>query len=74
MYDPVQEVASLVLDGQTLLNLEVFQDTMDGSESGILFSILNHCATASGKRPFKRWMCHPSRSITELEERIDAGK
>ncbi|TPX40170.1 hypothetical protein SeMB42_g06113, partial [Synchytrium endobioticum] len=58
MYDPVQEVASLVLDGQTLLNLEVFQNTIDGSESGTLFSLLNHCATACGKRLFKRtrWM------------------
>ncbi|TPX35274.1 polyribonucleotide nucleotidyltransferase [Synchytrium microbalum] len=71
-YDPVQEAASLVLDGQTLLNLEVFENSVDGSDVGTLFRLLNRCTTPSGKRLFKRWVCHPLRSIPALEDRLDA--
>ncbi|KAJ3191035.1 DNA mismatch repair protein msh6 [Irineochytrium annulatum] len=33
-YDPICQSGTLVLDGKTLVNLEIFQNTVDGSESG----------------------------------------
>lgn len=42
MYDIIRAVQTLVLDGQTLLNLEIFQNTLDSSERGTLFKLLDH--------------------------------
>jgi DNA mismatch repair protein MSH6 len=70
-YDPIQQTGTLILDGQTLLNLEIFQNS-NGTEEGTLFSLLNHCQTPFGKRLFKRWVCHPLRSVEAIEQRLDA--
>ncbi|KAJ3035450.1 DNA mismatch repair protein msh6 [Rhizophlyctis rosea] len=72
LYDPVRQFGTLVLDGQTLKNLEVFENTTDGSDEGTLFKLLCRCSTAFGKRLFKRWLCHPLRSIQAINERLDA--
>ncbi|KAJ3266034.1 DNA mismatch repair protein msh6 [Chytriomyces hyalinus] len=71
-YDPLRQVGNLVLDGQTLLNLEVFENTVDGTMEGTLFKLLNHCVTPSGKRQFKSWVCHPLQDIAAINERLDA--
>ncbi|KAJ3017889.1 DNA mismatch repair protein msh6 [Thoreauomyces humboldtii] len=71
-YDPIRHAGALILDGQTLLNLEIFQNTYDGSDRGTLHNLLNHAVTPFGKRLFKRWLCHPLRSIPEINERLNA--
>lgn len=71
-YDPTKKADSLVLDGQTLLNLEIFENTFDGSDKGTLFNLINHCETPFGKRQFKRWVCHPLRSAITIIDRQDA--
>jgi len=71
-YDPTKKADSLVLDGQTLLNLEIFENTFDGTDKGTLFSLINHCETPFGKRQFKRWICHPLRSAVAIIDRQDA--
>ena len=65
MYDPLQKsnghifeilIGSdncLVLDGQTLVNLEVLQNTRDGGIDGTLLKFLDHTVTPFGKRLFK---------------------
>ncbi|KAJ3088395.1 DNA mismatch repair protein msh6, partial [Physocladia obscura] len=55
IYDTMRQSGNLVLDGQTLLNLEVFENTSDGSTEGTLFKLLNNCLTPGGKRLFKNW-------------------
>ncbi|KAJ3324736.1 DNA mismatch repair protein msh6 [Boothiomyces sp. JEL0866] len=72
IYDPVRSSSSLILDGQTLINLEIFQNTSDGGEKGTLFKLLNHCVTPFGKRLFKRWLCYPLRSVESINYRLDA--
>ncbi|CAG8434233.1 1760_t:CDS:10 [Ambispora gerdemannii] len=72
IYDPIRHTTSLILDGQTLLNLEVFENNFDGSEEGTLFKLLNRCITPFGKRTFKRWLCHPLRNAKAINERLDA--
>ena len=71
-YDVVQSSSTLVLDGQTLINLEVFHNSYDGSEKGTLFKLLNNCVTPFGKRLFKKWVCHPLGSIEAINNRLDA--
>jgi DNA mismatch repair protein MSH6 len=71
-YDPIRKASSLILDGQTLINLEVFANSFDGSSEGTLFSLLNRCVTPFGKRMFKMWMCHPLMNAAKINARLDA--
>lgn len=72
MYDPIRLGTSLVLDGQTLANLEIFQNSHDGSTDGTVFKLLANSITPFGKRLFKRWLCHPLRRIQDINARLDA--
>ena len=47
-YDPIRKSSTLVLDGQSLINLEIFANTFDGSTDGTLFTMLNRCITRFG--------------------------
>lgn len=71
-YDPVRKRTSLVLDGKTLLNLEIFSNSYDGTTTGTLFSILNRCVTPFGKRMLKSWVCHPLADAQKINARLDA--
>lgn len=71
-YDPIQKATTLVLDGQTLVNLEIFANTFDGGHEGTLFTLLNRCVTPFGKRLFKQWVCHPLGDAKRINERLDA--
>jgi DNA mismatch repair protein MSH6 len=71
-YNPIQKGTTLVLDGQTLINLEIFANTFDGSTDGTLFTLLNRCVTPFGKRMFRQWVCHPLADAAKINERLDA--
>jgi DNA mismatch repair protein MSH6 len=71
-YDPIKKASSLVLDGQTLINLEIFGNSFDGGIDGTLFQLLNRCITPFGKRMFKQWVCHPLMDIRRINARLDA--
>lgn len=71
-YDPIQKATTLVLDGQTLINLEIFANTFDGGHEGTLFTLLNRCITPFGKRMFRQWVCHPLADADRINERLDA--
>lgn len=71
-YNPIHRNGTLILDGQTLMNLEVFTNTANGGTEGTLFGLLNRCVTPFGKRLFRQWVCHPLCKISKLNERLDA--
>ena len=71
-YDPIKKATSLVLDGQTLINLEIFTNNLDGSTEGTLFTLLNRCITPFGKRMFRQWVCHPLYDVVKINNRLDA--
>ncbi|KAH8881671.1 DNA mismatch repair protein Msh6 [Thozetella sp. PMI_491] len=71
-YSPIQRNGTLILDGQTLINLEVFANTANGGSEGTLFNLLNRCVTPFGKRLFRQWVCHPLCNIQKINERLDA--
>lgn len=72
MYSPIQKNGTLVLDGQTLVNLEIFANSVNGGTEGTLFQLLNKCITPFGKRLFRQWVAHPLQSIDRINERLDA--
>lgn len=72
LYSPIQKNGTLVLDGQTLVNLEVFANSANGSSEGTLFSLLNKCVTPFGKRLFRSWAAHPLCNVERINERLDA--
>ncbi|AEO68115.1 uncharacterized protein THITE_2117497 [Thermothielavioides terrestris NRRL 8126] len=71
-YNPIHRNGTLILDGQSLINLEVFANTVNGGPEGTLFSLLNRCITPFGKRLFRQWVCHPLCNIQKINERLDA--
>ncbi|KAJ4358483.1 DNA mismatch repair protein msh6 [Didymosphaeria variabile] len=71
-YDPIRKATSLVLDGQSLINLEIFANNFDGSGEGTLFKMLNRCITPFGKRLLKQWVCHPLADAKKINARLDA--
>lgn len=71
-YDPIKKASSLVLDGQTLINMEIFANSTDGGSDGTLFQLLNRCITPFGKRTFKQWVCHPLVDANKINARLDA--
>ncbi|KAI1823288.1 DNA mismatch repair protein msh6 [Xylaria intraflava] len=71
-YNPIHKNGTLILDGQTLINLEVFTNSVNGGAEGTLFSLLNRCVTPFGKRLFRQWVCHPLCNIKKINERLDA--
>lgn len=71
-YDPIRKATSLVLDGQSLINLEIFANSFDGSTNGTLFAMLNRCITPFGKRMLRQWVCHPLVDARRINARLDA--
>eukprot|EP00911_Craspedida_sp_UC1_P002754 UC1_evm1s2018 len=71
-YDPLQHGTSLILDGQTLLNLEILENSVDRGRKGTLAQLLCHCSSPFGRRLFHRWLCHPLRNAADIDARFDA--
>lgn len=77
-YEPVRAAASMVLDGQTLLNLDVVPSALRSSVSvadprkGTLLGVIDHCRTAFGRRLMHVWICNPLRSVEQIRGRQDA--
>lgn len=61
----------LRMDGQTLVNLEIFNNNSDGSQSGTLYKHLDNCLTSSGRRLLKNWICHPLQDVDKINKRLD---
>ncbi len=64
---PVMPAQSLILDRNTVNNLELTEPS-DIS----LFSVLNRCRTAMGRRTLKEWILSPLQDIGMIEKRQDS--
>ncbi|AJU90001.1 Msh6p [Saccharomyces cerevisiae YJM1304] len=71
-YDFVKSQHSMVLDGITLQNLEIFSNSFDGSDKGTLFKLFNRAITPMGKRMMKKWLMHPLLRKNDIESRLDS--
>ena len=61
----------MILDAQTLTNLEILENNTDHTARNSLLAHLNHCHTPFGKRLIRQWLCLPLRSIRLLDQRLD---
>ncbi|KAK3850554.1 hypothetical protein Pcinc_042750, partial [Petrolisthes cinctipes] len=61
----------MVLDGITLKNLEIFENSSGGTE-GTLMERLDNCSTPFGKRLLRRWLCSPLCQSAGIHCRLQA--
>jgi DNA mismatch repair protein MSH3 len=62
----------MMLNGNTLTNLEIYHNQTDHSEKGSLFWTLDRTKTRFGRRLLRKWVGRPLLIKAELEERIAA--
>ncbi|XP_068009766.1 DNA mismatch repair protein Msh6 isoform X2 [Melanerpes formicivorus] len=62
----------MVLDGVTLMNLEVLQNGTNGTTEGTLLERIDSCCTPFGKRLLKQWLCAPLCNPGSINDRLDA--
>lgn len=62
----------MLLNGNTLSNLEIYRNQTDWTTRGSLFSILDHTVTGFGKRLLKKWVGKPLVDRKALQDRVDA--
>jgi len=88
-YDPLKKAGRMILDGKTLINLEIFENSWDKGVEGTVFRLLWRGVTAfgtlfsqplwvdesdvTGKRLFRQWLCHPLYVAREINARLDAA-
>ena len=65
------EEAVLSIDSTTRSNLELVENSKDGSAQGSLLGVLNHCATLAGERLLRQWILRPLKDVAAIKERQD---
>ncbi len=63
---------TMLLNSNTLANLEIFRTTDEGTERGSLIWLLDKCRTRMGRRLLRKWVSRPLTDIAALEQRLDA--
>lgn len=69
---PIRHSGCVVIDAATRKNLELVQNTKDGSSVGTLFGFLNSTATPGGARLLRSWILAPLDSREQILARQDA--
>lgn len=62
----------MLLDGITLNNLEILNNSFDGGDKGTLLKLINRAITPFGKRMLKSWVLHPLMNVDQINSRYDA--
>ncbi|KAI9277084.1 muts domain V-domain-containing protein [Phascolomyces articulosus] len=62
----------MLLNGNTMANLEIYRNSTNFSEKGSLFSVLNHTSTSFGRRLLRKWVGRPLVDVKQLNMRINA--
>ncbi|KAI0071810.1 hypothetical protein K474DRAFT_1668569 [Panus rudis PR-1116 ss-1] len=66
------ERTHMLLNGNTLTNLEIYRNETDFSKKGSLIWILDHTTTKFGARMLRSWVGRPLTDTSALSERTDA--
>ncbi|KAF9886057.1 Mismatch repair protein msh3 [Aspergillus nanangensis] len=62
----------MLLNGNTLMSLEIYQNQTDHSTRGSLFWTLDRTQTRFGQRLLRKWVGRPLLDKSKLEERVNA--
>lgn len=49
----------MLMNANTLINLEVYRNNINNKEEGSLFSVLDHTRTKFGQRQLRKWVGRP---------------
>jgi DNA mismatch repair protein MSH3 len=71
-FQPFSARSHMLLNGNTLSSLEIYQNQTDHTEKGSLFWTMNRTKTRFGQRLFRKWVGRPLLDKAKLEERIAA--
>ncbi|RUS29347.1 DNA mismatch repair protein MutS [Jimgerdemannia flammicorona] len=69
---PFSSRSHMLLNGNTLANLEIYRNQTNYAERGSLFWILDHTSTSFGRRLLRRWVGKPLVDVSQLNERVNA--
>ena len=62
----------MVLDGNTLVNLDLLENAHDGGRKGTLLALVDTTTTAMGRRRFRQWLAAPLLRARDVADRTDA--
>ncbi len=62
----------LILDAQTIRNLELIKNIRDASKNGTLLQVIDKTVTSAGGRLLKQWLLHPLCDIQHIRARLAA--
>ncbi|NMA91653.1 MAG: DNA mismatch repair protein MutS [Firmicutes bacterium] len=68
----VKPGSGMEVDYITSRNLELTETIREGKKEGSLLGILDHCASAMGRRLLRRWVEHPLTDREQIGERLEA--
>lgn len=71
-FQPFSARSHMLLNGNTLVSLEIYQNQTDHTAKGSLFWTLDRTHTRFGQRLLRRWVGRPLLDKTRLEERTNA--
>ncbi|CAI7834354.1 unnamed protein product, partial [Closterium sp. NIES-53] len=67
--EEAEEEAFMVLDSCALANLEILENSRDGTSSGSLFALLDRTVTPFGRRLLRQWLVRPLLRAEAIRER-----
>eukprot|EP01138_Halocafeteria_seosinensis_P012515 gb/GECG01012788.1/.p1 GENE.gb/GECG01012788.1/~~gb/GECG01012788.1/.p1 ORF type:complete len:1600 (+),score=274.54 gb/GECG01012788.1/:1-4800(+) len=67
-----EQCDKMSMDANTLLNLEILENSYDGGTKGTLFSILDGAFSAFGRRILREWVTKPLYRVQDIEKRLCA--
>lgn len=71
-FQPFLARSHMLLNANTLANLEIYRNQTDYKERGSLFWVLDHTKTAFGKRLLRKWVGRPLVDVEQLRARAKA--
>ncbi|PGH11466.1 DNA mismatch repair protein MSH3 [Helicocarpus griseus UAMH5409] len=71
-FQPFSARSHMLLNGNTLTNLEIYQNQTDHTARGSMFWTLDRTKTRFGQRLLRKWVGRPLLNKGELEERVAA--
>ncbi|KAJ5628189.1 hypothetical protein N7490_010417 [Penicillium lividum] len=71
-FEPFSARSHMLLNGNTLVSLEIYQNQTDHSVKGSLFWMMDRTQTRFGRRLLRRWVGRPLLDKGRLEERTNS--
>lgn len=71
-FKPLSSKAEMKLSANTLVQLEILKNNINGASEGSLLRVMDHTCTAFGSRLLRHWITHPLCDRNLISARLDA--